>query len=148
MEIPSHWDSRPPPKMAGRRFAIFREDRKSFQKFILSDQMRDPVALVAQAILADAKASTPRSKGKKRKGERHVQDSYSLRKKAGSLVVGDAFPYARVKVEVRNNARRAATLEFGTRISKKYRMLGRAGAKFGDFKSPNKIGPVPKDGVF
>lgn len=147
MDIPASWDQRPPPKMAGRRFAIFREDRRSFQEFILSDQIRDPVTLVAQEIMAEAKANTPRSKGSGG-GDGHVQAKYVVAKRAGTLVVGDSFPYARVKVEVRNHHPRSAMLEFGNRNRKRVRMLGRAGAKFGDFKGPKKIGPIPSDGVF
>jgi len=130
--IPAGWDQRPPPKLNPRTYAFFRPDRKSFQEFILSEQMREPTAEVARDIMALARKLTPRGKDS---SDGHIQDSYVLVREAGTMVVGDSFPYPRVEVDIVNTHPRSAALEFGNARSKKVRMLGRAGAAFGDLKS-------------
>ena len=131
--IPSGWDQRPPPKLNPRTYAFFRPDRKSFQEFILTEQMREPTAEVARDILATAKALTPRSSDG---SDGHVQDSFELVREGGTLVVGDSFPYPRVMVIVKNTHPAAPAVEFGNGRTRKpgRRMLARAGAAFGDFK--------------
>lgn len=129
--IPAGWDNRPPPKLNPRTYAFFRPDRKSFQEFILSEQMRDPTAEVARDIMALAKSKTPRGSDG---SDGHIADSYELIREGGTMVVGDSFPYPRVAVEIVNLHPRAAALEFGNKRSAKRRMLGSAGAAFGDLK--------------
>lgn len=135
--IPADWDSRPAPKSFNRGvYARFRPDHKSFGKFILSEQVRDPVTEVADAIMVTAISNTPRSGGGVRvvKGEviRHMQDEYEVIREAGIIKVDRAF---RVKVEVINKSPHSAAVEFGNRITRARRPLGRAGAIYGDFKS-------------
>lgn len=131
--IPAGWDQRPPPKLNPRTYAFFRPDRKSFQEFLLSEQMRDPTAAVARDILEVAKGFTPRSN---EGSDGHLQDAYDLVREGGTLVVGDSFPYPRVMVIIKNEHPAAAAVEFGNGRTHKpaRRMLARAGSAFGDFK--------------
>lgn len=133
--IPAGWDQRPPPKLNPRTYAFFRPDRVSFQEFLLSEQVRNPTVAVANAIMATAKVETPRGKDGK---DGHMQDDYFVVREAGVITVGDSFPYPRVLVEIGNKNKGSAAVEFGNRGRKGRRMLGRAGAAFGDMKG--KIG--------
>lgn len=60
-----------------------------------------------------------------------MKDRFEVIRNAGLMKVSGNL---RVKVEIENNARSAAPNEFGTKRNKRHRMLGRAGAMFGDFK--------------
>lgn len=110
----------------------FVADHKSFGEFILSDQMRDVTAEVAGDIADRARDLAPR-----RKSRGNVPDSvamadrFEVNKEAGILVVAGN---PRVKVEIFNEAPSAAPNEFGSKRNKRHRMLGRAGAAYGDFK--------------
>lgn len=130
--IPAGWDQRPPPKLNPRTYAFFRPDRKSFQEFLLSEQMRDPTTEVAREIMALAKTLTPRSKD----GGSHMQDDFDVEREGGVLTVGDSFPYPRVMVIINNSNGGSAAVEFGNSRNHRpgRRMLARAGAAFGDFK--------------
>lgn len=134
--IPTGWDQRPPPKLNPRTYAFFRPDRKSFQEFILSEQMRDPTTEVARDIMALARTFTPRSSDADDTDGQHMQDQYNVVREGGTLVVGDSFPYPRVMVIVENLNGGSAAVEFGNSRSRRpgRRMLARAGAAFGDFK--------------
>lgn len=106
-------------------------NNRSFGAFMRSDQMRDVTVEVAEDIAKAAKALSPvSSRGGDRDGRR-MRDQFKVVRAAGLLKVAGNL---RVKVEVINNARSAAPNEFGTRKNKRHRMLGRAGARFGDFK--------------
>lgn len=131
--IPAGWDNRPPPKLNPRTYAFFRPDRKSFQEFILSEQMRGPTAQVANEIMQLARSLTPRSSDG---SDGHLQDQFDMVREGGTLVVGDSFPYPRVMVIIKNEHPAAAAVEFGNGRTRKpgRRMLARAGAAFGDFK--------------
>lgn len=131
--IPAGWDQRPPPKLNPRTYAFFRPDRKSFQEFILSEQMRDPTTEVARGIMALAQTLTPVGRDG---SDGHMRNDYDLVREGGTLVVGDSFPYPRVMVIINNLNDGAAAVEFGTSRSRKpgRRMLARAGSAFGDFK--------------
>jgi hypothetical protein len=145
--IPADWDNRPPPKGFNRGvYARFRPDHKSFGKFILSDQVRDPVHEIAEAIMLTAKANTPRAP-EHRRGRRvfrnsgvgpppHMQDLYRVERNAGTIKVDKAF---RVKVEVHNDDPESALVEFGSAYNVARHMLARAGAAFGDYKSKVEI---------
>lgn len=115
---------------AGRR-THYVPNNRSFGAFILSDQMRDVTAEVAEDIADLAKTLSPTSsRGGEQDGER-MRDQFEVERNAGVLKVSGNL---RVMVIVSNNARSAAPNEFGTRRNKRHRMLGRAGARFGDFK--------------
>lgn len=103
------------------------ENRRSFGAFIRSDQVREVVAEVAREIAALAKELSPKSN----EPGKHMADSFTVQKNAGLIKVGGNL---RVRVLVNNNDRAAALNEFGTKRNKRVRMLGRAGAAFGDFK--------------
>jgi hypothetical protein len=106
-------------------------NHRSFGAFIKSDQVRDPTAEVAEDIALLAREFSPVSqRGGKQDGVR-MRDRFRVIKNAGFLKVGRNV---RAMVEIVNDARSAAPNEFGTRKNKRHRMLGRAGAAFGDFK--------------
>lgn len=107
------------------------ENRRSFGAFMRSDQMRDVTVEVARDIAALAKELSPESRrGGDQSGVR-MRDQFEVERDAGLMRVGGNL---RVMVIVSNNARSAAPNEFGTSRNKRHRMLGRAGAAFGDFK--------------
>lgn len=118
------------PRMGGRR-QVYVANNASFGDFILSDQMRDVTSEVAEDIAVAAKSLSPQSsRGGDQEGRR-MRDRFEVIKNAGVMMVGGNL---RVMVEVENNARSAAPNEFGTKKNARHRMLGRAGAMFGDFK--------------
>lgn len=110
-------------------------NNRSFGAFMRSDQMRDVTADVADDIALAAAAMTPSRKGgkvEKRTGlHARVKKGFRVKKAAGLMKVSGNL---RVKVTVTNSEPGAALLEFGGRGLTRRRMLGRAGAKFGDFK--------------
>lgn len=103
----------------------------SFGAFMRSDQMRDVTEEVANDIAQTARELSPVSKRGGDQDGRRMRDQFKVVRQAGLLKVGGNL---RVKVEVINNARSAAPNEFGTSKNKRHRMLGRAGARYGDFK--------------
>lgn len=121
------------PRMGGRR-TVYVANNASFGDFMNSDQMRDPTAEVAEDIALQAKEFSPvSSRGGDQEGRR-MRDRFEVEKNAGFITVGTRHRNRRVLVIVSNNARSAAPNEFGTRGNRRHRMLGRAGAMFGDFK--------------
>lgn len=106
-------------------------NHRSFGAFMRSDQVRDATAQVAQDIAALAKELSPESTRGGDQTGRRMRDRFTVQKQAGMIKVNGNI---RVVVRVNNNARSAAPNEFGTRRNKRHRMLGRAGAAFGDFK--------------
>ncbi len=120
-----------PPKTRGTRRVWYKPNHRSFGAFMKSDQMRDVTEEVAQDIAALARELSPQStRGGIQDGFR-MRDQFKVERNAGLLKVGGNL---RVRVIVSNDARSAAPNEFGTRNNKRQRMLGRAGAAFGDFK--------------
>jgi len=101
----------------------------SFGAFIRSDQVRDPVNEVAEDIAALAasrvEAGSPGGLHDK------VRAGFRVKKHAGLIKVAGNL---RVKVLVENTVAGSALLEFGARNLRRERMLGKAGAAFGDFK--------------
>lgn len=121
------------PRMGGRR-AVYVANNASFGDFMESEQMRGPTADIAEDIAEQAKAFSPvSSRGGIQEGRR-MRDRFEVEKYAGFIKVGKKHRNSRVLVIVSNDARSAAPNEFGTRRTKRHRMLGRAGAMFGDFK--------------
>lgn len=119
------------PRMRPGERVRYVPNHRSFGAFMKSDQMRDPTEEVAKDIAARAKALSPTSsRGGDQEGRR-MRDRFKVVRNAGLLKVAGNL---RVKAEVVNDARSAAPNEFGTRKNKRHRMLGRAGAHFGDFK--------------
>lgn len=120
----------PKPRGSGRR-AWYKPNHRSFGAFMRSDQMRDVTEEVAKDIAERAAELSPVSKRGGNQDGKRLRDQFTVKRNAGQLKVGGNF---RVKVEVENRARSAAPNEFGTSKNKRHRMLGRAGAEFGDFK--------------
>lgn len=119
------------PRMAPGERTRYVPNHRSFGAFIRSEQMRKPTAEVAEDIAALAKEYSPVSKrGGKQDGVR-MRDQFRVVRNAGFMKVSGNI---RVLVEIVNTARSAAPNEFGTGKNKRHRMLGRAGAWFGDFK--------------
>jgi hypothetical protein len=124
-------DLPPVPRFGPGEHTKYVPDHKSFGAFIKSDQMRDVTEEVAKDIAQRASDLSPRStRGGDQDGKR-MADQFKVVRNAGLMKVAGNL---RVKVLVVNNARSAAPLEFGTSKNKRHRMLGRAGAEFGDFK--------------
>ncbi len=115
------------PRIPRGRHVHYVPNHRSFGMFIKSDQMRDVTEKVARDIAGVAKALSPASN---RPGI-HMRDQFEVNRNAGVIKVGRNI---RVKVVVFNSNRAAAPNEFGTSRNKRHRMLGRAGAAFGDFK--------------
>jgi hypothetical protein len=119
---------------------VYRPDHKSFAAFLISDQMRDVTAEVAEDVAIAAAAMT--RKGKDNTPHKRMAESYRVEKHAGVIKVGKGYANTRVLVKVVNDDPRSAAEEFGGKYQTRQRMLGRAGAKFGTFKS--KDGDRPK----
>lgn len=123
------------PRMPPSQRVRYVKNHRSFGAFMRSDQMRDVTADVAEDISLAAAALTPSRKGgqvEERTGlHARVKKGFRVKKAGGLMKVGGNL---RVKVLVENRADGAALLEFGGRGLARRRMLGRAGAKFGDFK--------------
>lgn len=113
-------------------------NRRSFGAFMRSDQMRDVTADVADDIALLAAQAVPESSPGPRGGNREKTGLHSRVKRGFKVQRGRGYMKIngnlRVKVLVVNNAPRSALLEFGGRGLPRLRMLGRAGATFGDFK--------------
>ena len=123
--------TQPPPRMGPGRRAVFRPDHVSFGEFILSEQVRDVTAEVAADIADLAGQYAPRRKKGVTPNGQAMADRFKVNREAGTLRVAGNV---RVKVEVFNEAPSAAPNEFGSKRNKRHRMLGRAGAFYGDFK--------------
>lgn len=120
-----------PPRMGPRDHARFVPDHKDFGKFIRSAQVRDVTAEVAKDIASRAAKLAPRRKSGVPPDGTSMADQFRVDKAAGFIKVSGNV---RVKVNVFNSARSAAPNEFGGKRNTRHRMLGRAGAEFGDFK--------------
>lgn len=127
-----------PPAMGPGRRAVFRPDHRSFGEFILSDQVRDATEEVAKDIAALAKEYAPR-RGNTVPDGLSMADRFQVNRDAGVLKVAGNF---RVMVEVYNEARSAAPNEFGGKRNARHRMLGRAGAMYGDFKPESGLADI------
>jgi hypothetical protein len=124
------------PVMGPGRRVVYREDHKSFGEFILSERMRDTVEEVAHDIADLAREFSPRRKSGTPPDGTSMADQFKVKREAGTMKVDRAF---RVQVDVYNEARSAAPNEFGGRRNTRHRMLGRAGAAFGDYQGPNRF---------
>lgn len=120
-----------PPKPRGTRHVWYKPNHRSFGAFMKSDQMRDVTEEVAKDIAKLAREFSPKSKRGGIQDGFRMRDQFKVERNAGLLKVAGNL---RVRVIVSNDARSAAPNEFGTRKNKRHRMLGRAGAAFGDFK--------------
>lgn len=95
--------------------------------FLLSDQAREPAIAAGRDIAALAKTTSPRSSGP----GPHMADQFKVNEKSAPVKIGGN---PRVGVEVYNEDRAAAPNEFGGKYNKRHRMLGRAGAKIGEWR--------------
>lgn len=130
------------PRMPKGKHTFYVPNHASFGAFIKSDQVRDPTEEVAQDIAAMAKELSPQSSRGGTQDGRRMRDQFKVVRAAGFMKVAGNV---RVKVEIENNARSAAPNEFGTRKNRRHRMLGRAGAMFGDFKPQNEGPRIESD---
>lgn len=119
------------PKMRRGEHTRYVPNHRSFGAFMKSEQMRDVTADVAEDIADVAKELSPESSRGGEQDGRRMKDQFKVVREAGLMKVGGNL---RVAVRVVNPARSAAPNEFGTKRNKRHRMLGRAGAMFGDFK--------------
>ncbi len=124
-----------------RQRVWFKADYREFREFMLSEQMRDVTTDVAKDIKALAKARTPLGDGE----NGHMRDKYDVEREGGIIKVNQAF---RVMVHIENSDPESALVEFGSKHNERTRMLGSAGAFFGDFKHGKGEGPFRSDGTF
>jgi hypothetical protein len=110
---------------------LYKPNFRSFGEFIRSSQVRKPTAEVARAIARRAGELSPRRKHGVAPPGTALADRFRVDPEAGEIMVDRAL---RVKVVITNDAPSAAPNEFGNKRTKRHRMLGRAGADFGDFK--------------
>lgn len=111
---------------AGTR-AVYKPNHRSFGAFMLSERMRDATADVAKSVAELARSLAPRGEG----DAAHMADMFEVDREAGTMKVGGN---RRVAVRVKNDSEHAAVNEFGGKRNKRSRMLGRAGAAYGDYK--------------
>lgn len=130
-------DARPPPRMGPGRRVVYRPDHVSFGEFMRSEQMRKVTVHVAKDIAGRARDYAPRRKTGIPPDGTAMADRFKVNDEAGFLKVSGNV---RVKVEVFNEAPSAAPNEFGSQRNQRHRMLGRAGADFGDFKPDGGLG--------
>lgn len=107
-------------------------NRRSFGAFMRSDQVRDATENAAKdiAVLAAANVKNQGDAEDHRGLHARVRSGFKVKRNAGLIKVGGNL---RVKVLV-TGVEGSALLEFGARSLPRQRMLGRAGAAFGDFK--------------
>lgn len=120
-----------PPKRRGSGRAWYKPNHRSFGDFMKSDQMRDVTEEVAEDIAELAGEYSPVSQRGGQQDGKRLRDNFTVKRNAGLIKVAGNL---RVVVEVENRSRSAAPNEFGTSKNKRHRMLGRAGAEYGDFK--------------
>lgn len=123
------------PRMAKGRRVMYKPNHSSFGAFIRSDQMRRATVKVAMDIAHVAQQRTPSSlPGAKEHTGLHqrVKEGFSVVETPTprNLKVGGNL---RVVVQVVNKAKGSALVEFGANGLPRQRMLGAAGAIFGDF---------------
>lgn len=99
----------------------YKPNHKSFEAFMLSQQIKKPTREIAELIKVDAIDGTPIKTGDL----------------AGSYEVNDVTPVVaggnpRAAFEVRNSDPAAAPQEFGNVHVKGQRMLGKAASRYGD----------------
>lgn len=118
------------PRM-GRRRVMYVPNHRSFGAFMRSDQMRDVTEEVAHDIALRAAALTPEGGGPQSRGlHDRVRGGFTVKRNGGFLKVSGNL---RVQVLVENNEEGSALVEFGAKNIARARMLGTAGAEFGDF---------------
>jgi hypothetical protein len=119
------------PRM-GRRRVMYVPNNRSFGAFMRSEQMRDVTADVAADIVSLARVNVKDQPGAEEHTGLHdkVREGFKVQREAGLMKVGGNL---RVKVTI-TGVDGSALLEFGARGLSRQRMLGRAGAHFGDFK--------------
>lgn len=120
------------PSMRGRR-TRYVPNHASFGLFMLSDQVRDVTVEVAEDIAKVAASKVPETASRRKKTGLHarVRKGFKVKRNAGTMMVSGNL---RVRVDVVNRVPGSALVEFGARSLERQRMLGRAGAMFGDFK--------------
>jgi len=122
------------PRMRRGERVRYVPNHRSFGAFMRSEQMRDVTVEAANDIAALAGStveSGSNTSGRSTGLHARVRKGFKVRRNAGMMRVGGNL---RVKVTVFNNADGAALVEFGARGVARQRVLGRAGATFGDFK--------------
>lgn len=121
-----------PRRIPDGRRSLYVPNHSSFGQFILSDQVREPTVAVAEEIkLAAIPLAPTRTPGKRRSKHKPVAKSFEVVQRGPVVVVGGN---PRISAQVVNTAPDAAVHEFGSKRVPRRRMLGRAGALFGDFK--------------
>lgn len=120
-------DVRVPSFGPGER-AKFVPNYREFREFMRSEQMRDVTEEVTDDIREVARARTPVGDGR----DGHMRDKWKTTREGGLIKVNQAM---RVMCLVENDDPESALVEFGSKNNPRSRLLAKAGAAFGDFKS-------------
>lgn len=83
----------------------------TFGQFMVSDQMRRPMRVVAREIAGIGRMIAPRSKDER---DGHYADQFTVETEGLTTVVGKQYPNERVMVRVGNSAKNAVAVEFGS----------------------------------
>ena len=118
------------PRFRRGQRSVYVANHGSMAAFLVSKQVRDATENVANDIATLAKALTPVGDGD---NGVHLRDQFKVIRNGGVQAVG-AFGNVRARVTIMNPSPYAASHEFGGKNNSKSRMLGRAGAFFGDLK--------------
>lgn len=101
--------------------STYKPNHRSFEQFMLSQQIKKPVREIAELVKTDAIAGTPVATG-------DLASSYEVNDVTPVVAAGNP----RAAFEVRNSDPAAAPQEFGNKHVKGQRMLGKAASRFGD----------------
>jgi len=115
------------PRMRRGERVRYVPNHRSFGAFMRSEQMRDVTADVAEDIASRAERTQPSPHAE----TEHAGATYRVKREAGVAKVAGNI---RVRVLVEGSGDGVERAEFGTEGDRRYRTLGSAGAKFGDFR--------------
>lgn len=83
----------------------------TFGEFMVSEQMRKPMRVVAREIAAIGRMTAPRSEDER---DGHYADQFVTETEKLTAVIGKRHPNRRVMVRVANTAKNAVAVEFGS----------------------------------
>jgi hypothetical protein len=105
---------------------IYKPDHEEFQRFILSEQARQPAVEVANDIVKRLRVTVKRSNGTGG-ADGHLADSFKVNENSAPVTLGEN---PRVGAEVYSDHPAAAAEEFGGKRNKPRHWLRKAGNKY------------------
>lgn len=110
----------------------YTEDHKSFGAFIKSEQAMKPVRQVSWAMKAAMMAKAPYDEKRDvNEDGPHYRDSFDVERGKGLVTVSKRYPNPRPFMQITNDSRHAAALEFGTADSEPQSIMRKTGSNFG-----------------